>query len=87
MTGAEIDQVVLGCVRALRAKGETERADALGRALIAVSARHAELKGNFEAFAVHQSWRCRHYKECRCGLDAVTERLQLPRVPTEIYVP
>ena len=79
-----MDQVVLGCVRALRAAGENERADALSLVWTENAKRRDERKQQFEEYAVHQSWRCKHYKTCRCGLDAITDGMGLARIPTEV---
>ncbi len=32
-------------------------------------------------YMVHDSWRCRYYQECHCGLDNLTDELNLERVP------
>jgi len=33
-------------------------------------------------YAQHDSWRfCGYYKECHCGLDSLTDKLGLERVP------
>ena len=29
----------------------------------------------------HDSWRCDYYAKCHCGLDDLTDKLGLPRVP------
>jgi hypothetical protein len=34
-------------------------------------------------YAAHASWRCRWYGECRCGLDKLTDKLGLSRIPIE----
>lgn len=31
-------------------------------------------------YLAHQSWRCKHYDLCRCGLDAMTDAKGWPRV-------
>lgn len=33
-------------------------------------------------YAKHDSWRCK-YGECKCGLDRLTEKLGLERIPCE----
>lgn len=32
-------------------------------------------------YVKHDSWRCRHYQDCHCGLDKLTDRLNIKRVP------
>ena len=29
----------------------------------------------------HDSWRCEYYNKCHCGLDTLTDKLGLRRVP------
>jgi len=29
----------------------------------------------------HDSWRCRHYQKCWCGLDELTDKLGISRIP------
>jgi hypothetical protein len=31
----------------------------------------------------HDSWRCDYYQDCHCGLNYLTDKLNLPRVPYE----
>ena len=31
----------------------------------------------------HDSWRCDYYQLCHCGLNDLTDKLKLPRVPFE----
>lgn len=33
-------------------------------------------------YATHDSWRCK-YGECKCGLDALTDKIGLERIPCE----
>jgi len=31
----------------------------------------------------HDSWRCDYYQDCHCGLNELTDKLKLQRVPYE----
>ena len=31
----------------------------------------------------HDSWRCDYYQECHCGLNELTDKLGLTRIPFE----
>ena len=35
------------------------------------------------SYVQHDSWRCDYYQICHCGLDALFDKLKLPRVPFE----
>ena len=32
-------------------------------------------------YVKHDSWRCERYHQCHCGLDALTDRMGLERIP------
>lgn len=50
-------------------------------ALIEADQQIDELKSIIEDSAQHDSWRCREYQECHCGLDEATDKAGLPRIP------
>lgn len=33
------------------------------------------------SYVSHDSWRCNYYGKCHCGLDEITEKLGLEKVP------
>jgi hypothetical protein len=35
-------------------------------------------------YLAHDSWRCRHYQDCHCGLDEITDKIGLDRIPIPI---
>jgi len=34
-------------------------------------------------YAKHDKWRCAYYKKCHCGLDDLTDKIGLERIPCE----
>jgi len=32
-------------------------------------------------YVQHDSWRCQRYQKCHCGLDALTDKMGLDRIP------
>jgi hypothetical protein len=33
------------------------------------------------SYLKHDSWRCNYYEKCHCGLDDLTDKLLMERVP------
>ena len=50
-------------------------------AIEALQARMTMLEEVICEAAQHDSWRCREYQECHCGLDDATDKAGLPRIP------
>jgi hypothetical protein len=35
-------------------------------------------------YVAHDSWRCKHYNKCHCGLDDLLRKLKLDPIPCNI---
>ena len=56
-------------------------ADKRDEAVRGLLARVSMLEAIFKEAAQHDSWRCREYQECHCGLDEACDKAGLTRVP------
>ena len=45
------------------------------------------IKGDLCEYIQHDSWRCDCYQKCHCGLDILTDKLGLERVPLPNLLP
>jgi len=42
------------------------------------------LKEDLCEYLQHDSWRCGYHKKCHCGLDILTDKLGMERIPLPI---